>query len=90
MFFVLQVSVALGCAMRGRTVAFASTFAAYLSRAYDQIRVGAICGSNICLIGSHCGVSVGMSWECVFLVATVPSIAGEDVCVMSLRVLSQV
>ncbi|XP_010626344.1 transketolase-like protein 1 isoform X2 [Fukomys damarensis] len=54
-----MVSVALGCAMRGRTVAFASTFAAYLSRAYDQIRVGAICGINICLIGSHCGVSVG-------------------------------
>uniref|UniRef100_H0VJY4 transketolase n=1 Tax=Cavia porcellus TaxID=10141 RepID=H0VJY4_CAVPO len=54
-----MVSVALGCAMRGRTVAFASTFAAYLSRAYDQIRVGAICGISIRLIGSHCGVSVG-------------------------------
>ncbi|XP_004645150.2 transketolase-like protein 1 isoform X1 [Octodon degus] len=54
-----MVSVALGCAMRGRTIAFASTFAAYMSRAYDQIRVGAICGVNIRLIGSHCGVSVG-------------------------------
>ncbi|KAM6143160.1 transketolase-like protein 1 [Erethizon dorsatum] len=54
-----MVSVALGCAMRCRTVAFASTFVAYLSRAYDQIRVGAICGINVRLIGSHCGVSVG-------------------------------
>lgn len=86
MFFVLQVSVALGCAMRGRTVAFASTFAAYLSRAYDQIRVGAICGISIRLIGSHCGVSVGTSWEYVISVANVPSVAGEGACVMALGV----
>ncbi|KAM4798962.1 transketolase-like protein 1 isoform X1 [Urocitellus parryii] len=54
-----MVSVALGCATRGRTIAFASTFAAFLTRAFDQIRMGAIAQININLIGSHCGVSVG-------------------------------
>lgn len=59
-FFVLQVSVALGCASCGRTVAFASTFAAFLTRAFDQMRMGAISRISINLIGSHCGVSIGM------------------------------
>ncbi|VCX39947.1 unnamed protein product [Gulo gulo] len=54
-----MVSVALGCATRGRTVAFASTFAAFMTRAFDQIRMGAISQININLIGSHCGVSIG-------------------------------
>ncbi|XP_030626074.1 transketolase-like protein 2 isoform X1 [Chanos chanos] len=54
-----MVSVAIGCATRDRTVAFASTFAAFFSRAYDQIRMGAISQSNVNLAGSHCGVSIG-------------------------------
>ncbi|XP_061033977.1 transketolase-like protein 1 isoform X2 [Eubalaena glacialis] len=54
-----MVSVALGCAARGRTVTFVCTFAAFLSRAFDQIRMGAISQTNINLIGSHCGVSIG-------------------------------
>nr|XP_010330093.1 transketolase-like protein 1 isoform X2 [Saimiri boliviensis boliviensis] len=54
-----MVSVALGCASHGRTIAFASTFAAFLTRAFDQIRMGAISESNVNIIGSHCGVSVG-------------------------------
>ncbi|KAF0878303.1 TKTL1 protein, partial [Crocuta crocuta] len=54
-----MVSVALGCTTRDRTVAFVSTFAAFLTRAFDQIRIGAISQANINLIGSHCGVSVG-------------------------------
>ncbi|XP_054434097.1 transketolase-like protein 1 isoform X2 [Pteronotus mesoamericanus] len=54
-----MVNVALGCAIHGRTIAFVSTFAAFLTRAFDQIRMGAISQSNINLIGSHCGVSVG-------------------------------
>ncbi|XP_057582950.1 transketolase-like protein 2 [Hippopotamus amphibius kiboko] len=53
------VSVALGCAACGRTIAFVSTLAAFLTRAFDQIRMGAISQTNINLIGSHCGVSVG-------------------------------
>ncbi|KAF3860512.1 hypothetical protein F7725_000767 [Dissostichus mawsoni] len=54
-----MVGVAIGCATRDRTVAFASTFAAFFSRGYDQIRMGAISQSNVNLVGSHCGVSIG-------------------------------
>ncbi|XP_068601777.1 transketolase-like protein 2 [Brachionichthys hirsutus] len=55
-----MVGVAIGCATRDRTVAFASTFAAFFSRAYDQIRMGAISQTNVNLVGSHCGVSIGV------------------------------
>uniref|UniRef100_A0AAX7SXB5 Transketolase n=1 Tax=Astatotilapia calliptera TaxID=8154 RepID=A0AAX7SXB5_ASTCA len=54
-----MVGVAIGCASRDRTVAFASAFAAFFSRAYDQIRMGAISQTNVNLVGSHCGVSIG-------------------------------
>ncbi|XP_068619892.1 transketolase-like protein 2 [Battus philenor] len=54
-----MVGVATGAACRDRTVAFASTFAAFFTRTFDQIRMGAISQSNINLAGSHCGVSIG-------------------------------
>uniref|UniRef100_A0A8C8RSA7 transketolase n=1 Tax=Pelusios castaneus TaxID=367368 RepID=A0A8C8RSA7_9SAUR len=54
-----MVSVALGCAARDRAVVFASTFAAFLTRAFDHIRMGAISRTNLNLCGSHCGVSIG-------------------------------
>nr|XP_004672160.1 transketolase-like protein 1 isoform X1 [Jaculus jaculus] len=54
-----MVSVALGCAARDRTIAFACTFAAFFTRTFDQIRMGASSQININLIGFHCGVSVG-------------------------------
>ncbi|OCT58066.1 transketolase [Xenopus laevis] len=54
-----MVSVAIGCATRDRTVAFASAFATFFTRAFDQIRMAAISESNINLCGSHCGVSIG-------------------------------
>lgn len=38
---------------------FCSTFAAFYSRAYDQIRMGAISQANLKLVGSHAGVSIG-------------------------------
>jgi transketolase len=38
---------------------FASTFAAFFSRAYDFIRMAAISQANIRLSGSHAGVSIG-------------------------------
>src|SRR5919197_483286 len=38
---------------------FASTFAAFFSRAYDQIRMAAISRANLYLVGSHAGVSIG-------------------------------
>ncbi|XP_006087836.1 transketolase-like protein 1 isoform X1 [Myotis lucifugus] len=54
-----MVNVALGCAIRGRTIAFVSTLAAFLTRAFEQIRIGTITESNINLIGSNSGVSIG-------------------------------
>ncbi|XP_071961722.1 transketolase-like [Antedon mediterranea] len=53
------VGVAMGAACRNRTVAFASTFACFLSRAYDQIRMGAVSQSNVNFMGSHVGISIG-------------------------------
>ncbi|KAH3819033.1 transketolase-like [Dreissena polymorpha] len=53
------VGVAIGCATRDRTVAFCSTFAAFFSRAFDQIRMGAISQTNVNFAGSHAGVSIG-------------------------------
>jgi transketolase len=53
-----MVSVGVGLAARGR-VPFIDTFACFLSRAFDEIRMAAISRSNIKLCGSHCGVSIG-------------------------------
>jgi transketolase len=38
---------------------FASTFAAFMTRAYDFIRMGAVSRATIKLCGSHAGVSIG-------------------------------
>jgi transketolase len=38
---------------------FASTFAAFLTRAYDFVRMAAISRANLRLCGSHAGVSIG-------------------------------
>ncbi len=53
-----MVAAAVGLQVR-KWVPFASTFAAFLSRAYDFIRMGAISQANIRLCGSHAGVSIG-------------------------------
>jgi transketolase len=53
-----MVGVAVGLAARGYT-AFVASFACFLSRAYDQIRMAAVSRSNVNLCGSHCGVSIG-------------------------------
>lgn len=52
------VSAGVGLAARGK-VPFVDTFACFLARAYDQVRMAAISRSNINLCGSHCGVSIG-------------------------------
>jgi len=52
------VSAAVGFAVLGKK-AFASTFAAFFTRAYDQIRMAAISNATIHLSGSHAGVSIG-------------------------------
>ncbi len=48
------VAAAIGMQVRG-WVPFASTFAAFLSRAYDFVRMGAISQADIRLVGSHAG-----------------------------------
>jgi transketolase len=53
-----MVAAAIGLQVRG-WAPFASTFAAFLSRAFDFIRMGAISRANVCLVGSHAGVSIG-------------------------------
>ncbi|MDA0166343.1 transketolase [Solirubrobacter ginsenosidimutans] len=52
------VAAATGMQVRGYTP-FVSTFAAFLSRAYDFIRMGAISQAKLILSGSHAGVSIG-------------------------------
>jgi transketolase len=53
-----MVAAAVGMSVRKR-VPFASSFAAFMSRAYDFIRMAAISRANIRLTGSHAGVSIG-------------------------------
>lgn len=52
------VSMGVGLAAQGK-VPFLDTFACFLSRACDQVRMAAGSRSNINLCGSHCGVSIG-------------------------------
>ncbi len=52
------VAAAVGLQVRGWRP-FASTFAAFHSRAYDFVRMGAISRATIALCGSHAGVSIG-------------------------------
>jgi transketolase len=53
-----MIAAAVGFQVRGWTP-YASTFAAFLSRAYDFIRMAAISRADLRLSGSHAGVSIG-------------------------------
>ncbi|MBI2616624.1 transketolase [Candidatus Gottesmanbacteria bacterium] len=53
-----MMGAAIGLSKMGK-IPFASTFAAFLTRAYDQIRMGVLSGANIKICGSHAGVSIG-------------------------------
>jgi transketolase len=53
-----MVGTALGLSRRGR-VPFVSSFAAFLTRAFDQIRMCQYSRANIKFCGSHAGVSIG-------------------------------
>jgi transketolase len=53
-----MIAAAVGLQVRG-WVPFASTFAAFLTRAYDFIRMAAVSRADIRLCGSHAGVSIG-------------------------------
>ena len=54
-----MLGVGIGVSCRDRSVAFASTFAAFLTRGFDNLRMGVISQTNLNVVGSHCGVSIG-------------------------------
>ncbi len=72
-----MAGVALGLSLRNK-IPFMSSFAAFLTRAFDQIRMSRHSDSNIKIAGSHAGVSIGedgvsqMGLEDIALFRTVP------------------
>lgn len=74
-----MIGAAAGLAACGK-IPFAATFACFLSRAYDFIRMAAISGSNIKLVGTHVGVSIGedgpsqMGLEDIAMMAVQPNV----------------
>ena len=75
-----MVGAAMGLAARG-AIPFPSTFACFLSRAYDFIRMAGISDLNVKLAGSHAGVSIGedgpsqMALEDLAMMRAVPNCA---------------
>lgn len=73
-----MVSMGVGMATRGK-VPFVSTFASFMTRAFDQIRMAAIGQSPLRLCGSHAGVSIGqdgpsqMGLEDIAMMRTIPN-----------------
>jgi len=53
-----MAGAALGLSRRGK-IPFVSTFSAFMTRAFDQIRMSQYSNANIKFIGSHSGVSIG-------------------------------
>ncbi|HLD83242.1 MAG TPA: transketolase [archaeon] len=53
-----MAGMALGLSVKGFNV-FGSTFASFLCRAHDQIRMAALSSASMTFCGSHCGVSIG-------------------------------
>lgn len=72
-----MISVAAGLSAVDK-IPFASTFAVFLSRGFDQIRMAGISRSNIKVCGSHVGISIGedgpsqMGLEDIALFRTIP------------------
>jgi transketolase len=72
-----MVGVSVGLQARGK-IPFSSTFGAFFSRAFDQIRMAGIGRNALRLCGSHCGVSIGqdgpsqMALEDIAMMRTVP------------------
>ena len=75
-----MVGAAMGLASRG-AIPFPSTFAAFLTRAADFVRMAGIGGMNIKLAGSHAGISIGedgpsqMALEDLAMMRAVPGCA---------------
>jgi transketolase len=53
-----MLATAIGMQVRGWKP-FAATFAAFLSRAYDFVRMSAVSRASYAMVGSHAGVSIG-------------------------------
>ena len=76
----VMIGASMGLAARG-AIPFPSTFAAFLTRASDFIRMAAISNSNIKMAGSHAGVSIGedgpsqMALEDLAMMRAQPNIA---------------
>lgn len=74
-----MLGAAAGLSACGK-VPFVATFAAFFTRAYDFIRMAAISGSNIKLVGTHVGVSIGedgpsqMGLEDIAMMAAQPGV----------------
>ncbi|MBI2074362.1 MAG: transketolase [Candidatus Levybacteria bacterium] len=72
-----MVGIAVGLSTQGK-IPFAATFAAFLTRAFDQIRMSSISRANIKFVGSHAGVSIGedgpsqMGLEDIAMFGTLP------------------
>lgn len=73
-----MVGMGIGMWRRGK-IPFISTFGAFFSRAYDQVRMGAIGSAALRLVGSHAGVSIGqdgpsqMALEDIALMRALPN-----------------
>lgn len=52
-----MISVGVGMSAAGK-IPFCSTFAKFMTRAYDQIEMGMNSGANLKLVGSHCGITL--------------------------------
>ena len=74
-----MLGAAAGIAACGK-IPFVATFAAFFTRAYDFIRMAAISQSNIKLVGTHVGVSIGedgpsqMGLEDLAMMSTQPGV----------------
>ncbi len=53
-----MIGLSLGLSKKGMNP-YPSTFSAFLTRAYDQLRMSALSSANFTVCGSHAGVSIG-------------------------------
>jgi transketolase len=76
----VMLGAAMGLASRG-AIPFPSTFAAFLTRAHDFVRMAAVSNLNVKMAGSHAGVSIGedgpsqMALEDLAMMRAQPNIA---------------
>lgn len=74
-----MIGAAVGLSASGKTP-FVSSFACFLTRGFDHIRMAAISRANLKMAGSHCGVSIGqdgpsqMGLEDIAMMRAVPDV----------------